>query len=38
MGHDFEYNLWTKRGRKALLPKGVTLAYDGLKIPFDYSL
>ncbi|MEK6580055.1 MAG: MBL fold metallo-hydrolase, partial [Bdellovibrionota bacterium] len=27
MGHDFEYTKWNKK-----LPKGVALAYDGLKI------
>jgi phosphoribosyl 1,2-cyclic phosphate phosphodiesterase len=27
LGHDFDYRKWNKR-----LPKGVALAYDGLKI------
>jgi phosphoribosyl 1,2-cyclic phosphate phosphodiesterase len=29
LGHEFDYNHWMKKGR---LPKGVSLAYDGLKI------
>ena len=29
LSHDFDYPQWTKK-----LPKGVSLAYDGLKIPF----
>lgn len=29
LGHDFDYKTWTKKGK---LPKGVTLAYDGMKL------
>ena len=28
LGHDFEYSQWSRK-----LPKGIHLAYDGLKIP-----
>jgi phosphoribosyl 1,2-cyclic phosphate phosphodiesterase len=29
LGHEFDYKIWEKK-----LPKGVHLAYDGLKIRF----
>lgn len=32
LSHDFDYTEWTRRSKKAKLPKGVTLAYDGMKI------
>jgi phosphoribosyl 1,2-cyclic phosphate phosphodiesterase len=32
LGHDFDYATWMKR-----LPKGVALAYDGLRITFPSS-
>jgi phosphoribosyl 1,2-cyclic phosphate phosphodiesterase len=33
LGHDFEYSEWAgSRGKKAKLPRGVTLAYDGMKL------
>jgi phosphoribosyl 1,2-cyclic phosphate phosphodiesterase len=34
LGHDFDYTKWTGRKNTKKLPKGVSLAYDGLIIQF----
>jgi phosphoribosyl 1,2-cyclic phosphate phosphodiesterase len=35
LGHDFDYEEWTRRGPDAKLPPSVTLAYDGMRLSLE---